>query len=345
MKFAKLSVRALVGMLVFATLLLLGSVVSASNRSYDDFRWEIVGIDEDASTTRISNNKIFLQHKRLDLSVEAVDEDGRMIDDDDRYRVVAVVDEDGYYEKTVSGLYKRNEDARLLSTTLWLRTDSVTLYLLCDNCKTGYKFWHPGAYNKWNIVDAVSLRVELNQDYSSKRNGRSSYRSWKNFEDYDDFFNSNNRYLKYSYGRYYGSNKSNYDRYDNDYDDNDNDEYYSRDYDEYSWKNYRSLGKKYSDYSHTKNYNWKSTCASSRCASTKYQPTDRYYSNSTIWSTPCRSTTVGCGKATKSTPTYKIPVITKRYYSNPTNTSTPTTTTTKVYQCSSNGCKWIYTQG
>jgi len=50
--------------------------------------------------------------------VEAVDEDGRMIDDDDRYRVVAVVDEDGYYEKTVSGLYKRNEDARLLSTTL-----------------------------------------------------------------------------------------------------------------------------------------------------------------------------------------------------------------------------------
>ncbi len=340
----------MVGMLVFAVLLLIGSVATASTKSYDDSRGEIVGIDEDASTTRISNSKVLLQHKRLDLLVEAVDEDGRLIDDDDRYRVVAVVDEDGYYEKTVSALYKRNEDARRLSTTLGYRTDYVTIYLLCDNCRTGYKFGHAGAYNKWNIVDAVPLRVYLDEDFSNKKNGRTSYRSWKNFEDYDDFFDNKNRYSNYSYGRYYGSSKcysSCYSsRYDKDRDDDDDDdEYYSRDYDKYSWKNYRHLGTKDADDVDSKSNYGNNTCTSSRCAPTKNQPTNRYYNNPTVGSTPCWSTTVGCGQSTKSTPTYKTPVTTNRYYSNPTNSYTPPSTTTKVYQCSSNGCKWIYTKG
>lgn len=338
--------RVLVGMLVFVVLLLLGSIATASNRSYDDFRWEIVGIDEDASTTRISNSKVLLQHKRLDLLIEAVDEDGRLIDDDDRYRVVAVVDEDGYYEKTVSALYKRNEDARRLSTTLWYRTDYVTIYLLCDNCRTGYKFGHAGAYNKWNIVDAVPLRVYLDEDFSNKRNGRTSYRKWKNFEDYDDFFDNESRYSNYSYGRYYGSKKGNYRYYDHykdrDDDDDDDHEYYSRDYDKYSWKNYRHLGNKDTD---SKSYYGDKTCKSSRCAPTKNYPTNTYYNNPTVWSTPCRSTTVGCGAPTKTIPTYKTPVVTKTYYNNNSNWYTPPPTTTKVYQCSSNWCKWVYTKG
>lgn len=70
------------------------------------------------------------------MLIEAIDDDERLIDDDDRYRVVAVIEEDGSYEKTVSATYKKREDARYLSTTLGRYTDSVTLFLLCDNCPT-----------------------------------------------------------------------------------------------------------------------------------------------------------------------------------------------------------------
>ncbi len=355
------------GVLVTASAFLFGSVVVASNSSYNDFRGKIVAINEDASTTRLSNDRVMLQHKNLDLLVEAVDEDGRLIDDDDRYHVVAVVDEDGYYEKTVSALYKSSEDARRISTTLGERTDSVTLYLLCDNCSTGYKFGHVWSYNKWNIVDSVYLRVELDDDFSNKRIWRTSYRKWSNFEDYKDFFNNDSRYSSFAIAQYNGSSKGNYSssnkkitHKDKDYD------YYSKGYDQYSRKDYRSLGNiDYDAYNKKDSYNSRNTsysnggkCASSRCAPTAGQPTVPKTTTRIPPTTACRSTTVGCGNPNYVTPTYQKPTSTKTYYYNnptysnpPTNyytppsNYTPPTTTTKVYQCSSNGCKWIYTQG
>lgn len=335
---------------VLAGLLVVGWVVSAAAAyTYNSFQWEIVAIWEDTSTTRISNNKISLQHNRIDLLIEAVDEDGRLIDDDDRYRIVAVIEENGYYEKTVSATYKRSEDAWLLSTTLGRSTDTIKLFLLCTDCRTWYLFGHEWAYKRRYIVDLISFKVALDDDYSSYRKGAPSYRKWKNFEDYKDFFNNNSYSYKPSN---YHSTKTITNNY-----------YY--DYGRYSWKDYRSLKwttthhKTYANYISTHNKQpptqKRDTCYSSRCAptntvsTTPQKPTylpPTYTTPKT--STPCLSTTAGCGKPyvkpDYTTPTYTKPTTTKTYYyNNPTQWST--TTTSKVYQCSSGGCQWVYTQG